>query len=536
MQCSLTIVVLTFLTWLSIGLYVGGGYSGLGQTLDLFESYGPPKGYGNPALDDPPNMWTNPDTGKYEPVDASKPGNRVPKVFSSIQYFLIAWAVFMGLNSIILAIDSVRSRKAIKSRVYKGGRTSDSSISCTAFLVGYCIILSIIWIVQACFCVLPVLEYRITAQRCWDLDNPAFASATGDICVDFVQYGLILFKDTNYDGYALMCGPNGDYYPARGNLKGFCETYYPTFISFALSMTGAGLGAITMLLYAAHLSSNFSYLKIRRFEKATYLARAPSRSPRKTPSRGSRRSISDRAHQFDTPLKPGQPGYRYTYVPAAQENGVNMYNPNYSSSIIETEPPKPVPEVMSFQKYRDDDDEDEIEMRTIASEKEKVLTYSDPGSDLERSRGRQYTPSPPPYDLGVGEYDRGDRRSERSSTRNRPGNRKPNKRTGSQRHGPDSTYDMASSDENASAGYSSSRRDRPRSRRSKHRRRLESDVDNESDVNDSEDDYVSRASSRPRHYRSKRSGSTARLYDEDSPGSDFYADEDRNRRNSSRKY
>lgn len=35
--------------------------------------------------------------------------------------------------------------------------------------------------------------------------------------------GLILFKDTHDDGYALVCGPGGSYNPPRGDLAGFCK-------------------------------------------------------------------------------------------------------------------------------------------------------------------------------------------------------------------------------------------------------------------------------------------------------------------------
>ena len=39
---------------------------------------------------------------------------------------------------------------------------------------------------------LPLLEYVITMQRCWDLESEDFDDAVKqDICIDLVQYGKI---------------------------------------------------------------------------------------------------------------------------------------------------------------------------------------------------------------------------------------------------------------------------------------------------------------------------------------------------------
>lgn len=35
--------------------------------------------------------------------------------------------------------------------------------------------------------------------------------------------GLVFFKETPDDGYALICGPGGSYNPPHGDLEGFCN-------------------------------------------------------------------------------------------------------------------------------------------------------------------------------------------------------------------------------------------------------------------------------------------------------------------------
>lgn len=40
----------------------------------------------------------------------------------------------MTFNSFVFLVDSIRSKKAVRNRQYQGKRTSDSAISCTAWV------------------------------------------------------------------------------------------------------------------------------------------------------------------------------------------------------------------------------------------------------------------------------------------------------------------------------------------------------------------------------------------------------------------
>ncbi|XP_039266215.2 uncharacterized protein LOC120341702 [Styela clava] len=524
MRCGGVLPLLIFITWASIGLYVGGGYSGLAGTLILFEKYGPVEGRGNPATDPEPDMWVNPETNKWEPRNPNNPGNRVPQAFKICQYFLVAWAIFMFINTIVFIVDSMRSRKAIQSRIYVGSRVGDSSISCTAWLTGYSVFLAIFWFIQAAFAVLPLVEYRITMQRCWDLNNPSFSVVSDqNICVDLVQYGLVMFRETNDAGFALVCGPGGNYNPQRGDLKGFCDSYYPTFADFIVCFAGASIGMIAMILFAIHHSTNFAYLKIRRYEGpiAEAYLQTPKKSIERPPSRP-RKSDPPRTH----PSMSGPTGYMYDTEVPARSNGTNMYNPNYDSGIAASaraaQPRQPVPEVMAFQRYHPDEEDEAIEMRTMSR-------YSDDEDrHPEKESHRSYEPSPPPYNHDSDEPSA--TRDSRKRGRRRHGRRprhtdRKRSRSRSEKSGGRSRHERASSDGMESVGYSSSHR----TGRGRHHN---SEDDERSARRSTDDEHYSRSSkSRKRREQPTRADSREKLYeqDEDSPASDYYMNEDRRR-------
>ena len=59
-------------------------------------------------------------------------------------------------------------------------------------LTGYSIFLAILWLVVACFAIIPIYVWTCVADRCDDLENTESNSEYDEICFDLVQFGWFL--------------------------------------------------------------------------------------------------------------------------------------------------------------------------------------------------------------------------------------------------------------------------------------------------------------------------------------------------------
>ncbi|XP_078481529.1 uncharacterized protein LOC100184627 [Ciona intestinalis] len=403
MQCSATTLVLTLLSMSGSIMYIACGYMALEQTLALFKEYGPLKDRGNPALDPPPVYIYNAQTGIYGPMNYNQRGNLVPQVFAGIQYYLIALGVFMLINCTVFMVDSVRSKKAVKDRTYQGKRTGLSRISCTGWLASYSAFLALMWFVMACFGVIPLLEFRITMQRCWDLANPNWSPGTAQrICIDLVQYGLVFFKETQDTGYGLICGPSNNLLYPDGNLEGFCANYYPVFTLYVVSFAGAAITMMSMILFALRHASNFVYLKVRRWENPL------------GPPGGKKAPKGPHPHGYDD--RP------YT--------NNSLQNPNYEHNVLLVDPER-MPDDISLNPYSLQPGDDVMDMKQRYFDRadgdhraydkrrssrssssyadEKPLTYDSKRRSRRRSHDSRETPRRRRSDVSDESYDHGSR-------------------------------------------------------------------------------------------------------------------------------
>ncbi|CAK8684578.1 uncharacterized protein LOC143455510 [Clavelina lepadiformis] len=476
MRCSATSLFLTIVNLVGAYMSTIAGYMALGDTLKLFRLYGPDKGNGNPALDDPPRYWVNPNTKQWEMIDKYSRGNLVPQVFQGVQYYLIALAVFMTINAIAFMVDSVRSKKAVNDRTYQGRRTGLSAISCTGWLAGYSFFLTMLWLVMVGFGVLPLVEWVITMQRCWDLDSFSDASSQY-ICVDLVQYGLVFFRDRSGGVFGLICGKGPI---KRGDLEGLCSNYYPTFSLFLASFIGSCIALLSEALFSIRHATNFVYLKVRRYEN---------------------------------PHAPPDPNKNAPYSTYPESNyGNSVPNPNYENNVLLLDPSQ-FPRDADVGSYRKSPDGDVMEMREMHyGEGDHHQASRRYPSSVDESVP-SYPKRPPSYS---GSTRRHRRRSRESFKKPRQYDDRPSSRGRYVSSDDDSDYDAKirhnESDQMESSDHAlstSSYRPKPLRRKSRGAR---SDPD------------IPRQSERSRRKKSRRR--------EESPPSDFYMQEDRRRQGS----
>jgi len=231
-------------------MFAIGGIISLNGTLDLFRKYGPTQG--NPGTDPAPEYVYNPQESNLLPHenfqlrDLSNLGNRVPQVFESIQTAIYVIAPFMVLFTLIITCNNQSLSRNLKRK------SNQSGFCCSSAMVVLSYILVLFWIITACFTTLGVYYYRIVMLRCYDMYERKFPDgALQNICVDLVQIGLIMFRDTTDEGFGKICGP-GDNMKTFGRLDEYCANYYPIFQTFLITFAGCLLILIGLVSNLHH--------------------------------------------------------------------------------------------------------------------------------------------------------------------------------------------------------------------------------------------------------------------------------------------
>lgn len=241
-------------------MWVICGIMGIDQSTHLFEEYGPDTG--NPATDPPPEWIKGP--GLYDDwrlIDPDKPGNYYPMVTERLKYCMYAIAPLTIITAMIMLCDgyqSVREFQAMK----RGCKSSSAGICCSVFLVGIAWWAILGWCLFVGFNGLGIYYYRMVAERCHDRYERNFGSGVyPEICIDLVQLGVVMFKNTQAQSYGLICGEGRANPDAYGNLELYCQHYKTPYALFICSLVGAGLIMIGFMQFSMSLSANYSLLQ-----------------------------------------------------------------------------------------------------------------------------------------------------------------------------------------------------------------------------------------------------------------------------------
>jgi len=252
--------------WAGTAMFMGGGINALHGTIDLFQKFGPLEG--NPATDKAPEYVYQPSgeafaNQNYMLRDVNNLGNRVPQVFKSIEYAMYAIVPFMALISLLMVCDNHYTNRAMKRRSRKSLKHKSSGICCTSFLlcIGYFLLIG--WIFFLCFTTLGIYYYRMVMLRCYDLNERGYSEGVLEsICVDLVQLGLIMFRDTTQEAFAKICGP-GENMRMYGKLDEYCRYYYPTFQAFLITFSGCFLNVLGLVNFLMMSSVNYHNITSR---------------------------------------------------------------------------------------------------------------------------------------------------------------------------------------------------------------------------------------------------------------------------------
>ncbi|CAK8696953.1 unnamed protein product [Clavelina lepadiformis] len=238
-------------SWAGTAMFVGAGWAALDETLDLFAKYGPNSG--NPATDPAPQYIYAPGSfsGEFILRDDNDLGNRVPEVFQAIKYSFYAIIPFMLIFTIVVACDNRRSSRAVVSK-QRSCKTSSSGICCTSGLIFCTYVLILAWVFWLAFTTLGVYYYRISMLRCSDLKYRAYPEGVWrSICIDLVQLGVIMFQNTNDNGFGKICGP-GENTRGYGKLDEYCENYFVVYQYMLVCFSGILLNIIAMVRKEIH--------------------------------------------------------------------------------------------------------------------------------------------------------------------------------------------------------------------------------------------------------------------------------------------
>lgn len=266
--------------WIGTGLFCGCGMALMDETLQLYKRYGPD--IGNPATDAAPEYLYLGETmeGRYELRNKDDLGNLVPQVFESLKYSFYAIIPFMIFFSLILVIDGHKSTYELR-HTESGCKSSSMGVCCSVSLLFISYWVLLFWIFFLCFTTLVVYYYRITMLRCFDLDDRGYTTGTQkDICLDLVQFGLVMFRDTTDRYRGKICGPGDSSRSTVGDLRGYCDNYYTAYRFSLLTFSGCFIVILGMIHAVMILSANYNNLKQkfmqprRRKKKAISEARA----------------------------------------------------------------------------------------------------------------------------------------------------------------------------------------------------------------------------------------------------------------------
>ncbi|XP_078494656.1 neuronal membrane glycoprotein M6-b [Ciona intestinalis] len=307
-NCLITIGTMPFgtafavlLCWLGTAMFIGGGWSALDGTMDLWARFGPLAGnpYNHPA---PQYLYTgNALTPQFISLNRDDLGNRVPDVFQAIKYSFYGLIPFMFVFTIMLACDNRHSSRAMASKK-RTCKSSSSGICLTAALIGVTYILVLAWVFFLAFTTLGVYYYRISMLRCSDLQEREFSTGVlKSVCIDLVQLGVMMFKNTNDNGFGKLCGP-GDNMQGYGQLEGYCQNYYVVYQYMLVAFSGCLLNIIAMVNFIMILTINYNDLTRKR--------NAPTRpTPSAAPSQASTTPIVARSVRSIPNTSVGPPPY-----------------------------------------------------------------------------------------------------------------------------------------------------------------------------------------------------------------------------------
>lgn len=265
--------------WIGTGMFIGAGWAVLDETTGLFERFGPLDG--NPATDPPPEWWFAGD-GNYVLRNPENLGNRVPETFLSLKRAFCGIIPFMFLFSLVVMVDGARSTNELQTSE-RGCKSSSAGICCSISLLigGYLLLLS--WVFFLAFTTLGVYYYRMVMLRCDDLMNRGFTSGIQkDICVDLVQYGLIMFRSTADPFFGKICGPGDSSRNTVGDLMGYCENYHHAWRLMLLAFAGSLLTIIAMMHALIIVSGNYSKLQRKYMRPSRVYTYAVMSSPATT--------------------------------------------------------------------------------------------------------------------------------------------------------------------------------------------------------------------------------------------------------------
>nr|CAB3250603.1 neuronal membrane glycoprotein M6-a [Phallusia mammillata] len=262
------------ISWIGTAMFIGAGWTALDESLLLFSKYGPFEG--NPATDPAPQYIYTGGTGDFTSgfvlMNSENLGNRVPQVFEALKYSFYGIIPFMIIFTILLVCDNHRTSKALGRK----RRSTSAGICFTSSLIAGTYILILAWIFFLAFTTLGVYYYRITMLRCSDLTERGFTPGVlSSICIDLVQLGLIMFRNTNDPGFGKICGPGtGDTMRSFGQLQEYCDNYYLVYQCMLVCFAGCLLIIIAMINFLMILTSNYNNLT-RKYSRP-YRNDAPS--------------------------------------------------------------------------------------------------------------------------------------------------------------------------------------------------------------------------------------------------------------------
>ncbi|XP_039262268.2 neuronal membrane glycoprotein M6-b-like isoform X1 [Styela clava] len=254
------------LMWVGTGMFIGGGWAVLDETQALYQRYGPTNG--NPARDPPPEYFLvgggqSSLDNRYELRNPEDLGNRVPEVFLGIKRSFCGIIAFMFVFSIIVVVDGSRSTHEIHSST-RGCKSSSAGVCCSVSIIFLSYGLLLGWVFWLCFATLGVYYYRVVMLRCDDMEHRGFSEGVKkDICLDLVQFGIVMFKNTNDQDFGKICGPGDSSRRTVGQLQDYCDNYSHAWQLMLVCFSGALLNIIAMMHSLMIVTGNYNNLQRR---------------------------------------------------------------------------------------------------------------------------------------------------------------------------------------------------------------------------------------------------------------------------------
>lgn len=262
------------LVLLGTGLTCACGWLVMQNSFNLWEDYGPPKG--NPVFDPEPiwikNVHSNVGFDWVQVNPQYRPGNYLPWVREGLEYFIIAWAPFSFIMALLMLVVSYTGAREIHQRsTYTAWRNiSETTVCCSMFLTVVSFIILMFYVIWSCFAGLALYYYRMVYERCWNLNDQGFdPGIQKNICLDLVQLGVVRYVPVVDQGYGLLCGPGNNVQDVKiyGDLEGYCDNYFPTYLLTIAAFTGGPVCIMGLAIFLMVLHSNYSIITGRYIKK-----------------------------------------------------------------------------------------------------------------------------------------------------------------------------------------------------------------------------------------------------------------------------